>query len=140
MLDTLVKDAVAFVRYFGYPMAQSAPHIYISALPFAPSSSLIANLYSPRFPHILGFEYGRLAQWPALVMTISVPPKEEVVCVAWSRNDEYIAAGLLNGNVFIWNSLTGTILSGPFDASTTDWDFVSSVMFSGDGLCLASGL
>jgi len=138
MLDALVKDAFAFVRYFAYPMAQSAPHIYLSALPFAPSS-LIANLYSPRFPRTLGFEYGRLTQWPALVMTISVPHREQVVCVALSWNDEYIAAGLLDGNVFVWNSLTGTRFKGPFNARTTDQDFVSSVAFSHDGLRLASG-
>jgi len=138
-LDALVKDAFAFVRYFAYPMAQSAPHIYLSALPFAPSSSLIANLYSPRFPRTLGFEYGRLTQWPALVMTISAPHREQVVCVAWSWNDEYIAAGLLGGNVFVWNSLTGTRFNGPFNARTTDREFVPSVVFSHDGLRLASG-
>src|SRR6266540_1677839 len=102
MLDALVKDAIAFVEYFGYPMAQSAPHIYLSALPFAPSSSLIAEIYSPQFPRILDVKCGRLVKWPPLVRSISVHNKPNVVCIAWSRNDKYMAAGLLDGNIFVW--------------------------------------
>ena len=36
-LKLLVKDAIAFVRYFVDAIALSAPHVYISALPFAPN-------------------------------------------------------------------------------------------------------
>ena len=39
-------DGLAFVQCFGMVMAKSAPHIYISALPFAPTSSLIAVNYA----------------------------------------------------------------------------------------------
>lgn len=142
-LDPLARDAIAFVEYFGYPMAQSAPHIYLSALPFAPSSSFIAKLYSPRFPRILDVKCGRLVKWPALVRSISVPEKADVVCMAWSWNDEYIAGGLLDGNVVVWDASMGTKVSGPFSAGRKggqDRVFVSSIAFSHDGLRLASGL
>jgi len=126
-------------------MAQSTPHIYVSALPFAPSSSIIGKLYSARFPRIVDVERGRLRQWPALVMAIFVPNKVAVICVAWSRNDEYVAAGLYDGDVCVWNASTGTRISEPFAAGREPshiWDhaFVSSIAFSHDGRCLASGL
>ncbi|CAA7265501.1 unnamed protein product [Cyclocybe aegerita] len=65
-LQSLVDDASAFVRYFGMPIARSAPHIYISALPFAPTSSRIANCYSSRFPNTLTVQHGRSSHWPGL--------------------------------------------------------------------------
>jgi len=97
-------------------MARSVPHIYISALPFAPAASLIAKQYSSQFRFTLNVEHGRLMQWPALVMAISMPEKPQVVCVAWSRNDEYIAVGLADGNVFVWIASTGTKVCGPISA------------------------
>src|SRR6266496_4059495 len=109
-LDALVKDAIAFVRYFGYPIAQSAPHIYLSALPFAPSSSVISKLYTPRFS-TLRLVRGRLMKWPALEMMI--PVKRRVYCVAWSRNGEYIAVGMYK-KVYLWSTSTGMHVSGPF--------------------------
>ena len=84
---------------------------HLSALPFAPSSSMIGKLYSRRFPRIVDVERGRLRQWPALVMAISVPNKAQVVCVAWSWNDEHVAAGLYDGKVCVWNGSTGTKIS-----------------------------
>ena len=142
-LDTLVKDAMAFVRYFGIPIAHSVPHIYISALPFAPSSSAISKLYGPRFPRTLGIVKGRLSQWPPLVQTISVPglrrPGERnVVCVAFSRNGENIAAGMGDGATYVWSDAsTGIRLCGSFK---TGAKFILSVGFSPDGRYLASGL
>ena len=83
-------------------------------------------------------------------MNISVPTKlcPEIVCLAWSWNDEYVAAGLEDGSVIIWNATTGTrvtALSAGKNARLSDGRrkrsvFVSSVAFSHDGLCLASGL
>ena len=142
-LDPLAKDAIAFVEYFGYPMAQSAPHIYLSALPFAPSSSFISKLYSPQFPRILDVKCGRLVKWPALVRSISVPNKANIVCIAWSWDDEFIAGGLIDGDVFVWDASMGTKVHGPLNAGRKggqDRVFVSSIAFSHDGQHLASGL
>jgi hypothetical protein len=71
-LQALVNDGFRFVRYFGMAMAKSAPHIYVSALPFAPSSSLIAAQYSQMFPHILSMQHGKALHWPALEMMVEV--------------------------------------------------------------------
>ena len=63
-LKILVNDAIAFVRYFADPITLSAPHVYISALTFAPKSSMIAQLYVPRFEHIIRVGVGQLDCWP----------------------------------------------------------------------------
>jgi hypothetical protein len=68
-LLALVHDGSAFVRYFGMAVARSAPHIYISALPFTPSSSLILNQFSPISSHV-------------------VPRMWAVASLASSRNDD----------------------------------------------------
>ena len=101
-------------------------------------------------------------------MTISAPKQRDVVCVAFSRNNEYIAAGLDDGFVCVWNALTGMRVCGPLDAHADqlsgDEDeepnggpcegellvkgaveerkfggFVSSLAFSHNGRCLATG-
>jgi len=70
-------------------------------------------------------------------MAISVPKKASVVCLAWSWNDEYVAAGLYDGNVCVWNASTGTRISELFAADGTynraHRVFVSSIAFSHDG-------
>jgi hypothetical protein len=45
----LVNDASVFVQYFQGAIAKSAPHVYLSALPFAPASSLVSASYSSHF-------------------------------------------------------------------------------------------
>src|SRR6266545_2038283 len=67
-------------------------------------------------------------------MTISIP--FDILCVAWSKDGDHIAVGLNGGNILIWNTSTGMTVSGPFYAGG---EYVSSVAFLHDGLCLASG-
>ena len=51
------------------PISKSAPHIYLSALPFAPEHSLVAEKFSSRFPNTLTVTEGRPAQWPFTLFT-----------------------------------------------------------------------
>ena len=64
-LKMLVNDAIAFIRYFADPITLSAPHVYISALAFAPKSSMIARLYAPKFKNIVRVVVGQPDEWPA---------------------------------------------------------------------------
>ena len=136
-MDALVEDAIAFVRYFGFPITQSAPHIYLSALPFSPSSSVISRLYTPRFS-TLHLQEGRLMKWPALEMTIPGTSLTRVNCVVWSGNDEYIAAAVFR-RVYVRSASTGENLAEMhFD------DEVVSITMTHDGqflaICLESGM
>ena len=137
-MDGLVKDAILFVRYFGYPIAQSAPHIYLSALPFCPSSSIISKVYTPRCS-TLRVEMGKLTKWPALETTIYVPPTPGyegwMRCVTFSKDGEYIAAGV-DLDVHVWSTSTGIPASKPLRVKNG----VGSVALSDDGQRLAIGL
>ncbi|KAJ7909118.1 hypothetical protein B0H13DRAFT_2493818 [Mycena leptocephala] len=48
----LIQDAIKFVEKFEVPIQTSAPHIYISALPQAPTDSLIYQQYLHQFPQL----------------------------------------------------------------------------------------
>ena len=166
-LDAVIKDAEKFIKYFRIPVAESAPHIYISALPFAPSTSAIFNLYAGQFPRSLSLNRGRLNGWPPLPMTMSAPNRPWIHCVAISMDGEFIAGGLPFGKICMWDASTGMVVAGPlnladnsfqhgqqYDAATASATemgddnrcedkqkaFVSSVAFSHDGRYLAAGL
>jgi WD40 repeat protein len=112
-----VNDGSAFVRYFGMAMARSAPHIYISALPFAPSTSLIAKHYLGLFPHTLSLERGQLSRWPSLEMTIRAHD-ESIDVVTFSPDGQRIASGSRDHTICVWDATTGEIVAGPFTGHT----------------------
>ncbi|KAH9963996.1 quinon protein alcohol dehydrogenase-like superfamily [Lactifluus volemus] len=131
----LAKDASSFVRYFGKAVARSAPHIYVSALPFTPTSSQILHQYLPQFPRTLRLERGRLSHWPELEMTIEAHD-ESIDCLAFSSDGERIASTSYDGTIRVWDATTGQIIAGPFTGHT---EWVTSVAFSPDGERIASG-
>jgi WD40 repeat protein len=134
-LRSFANDAAAFVRYFAMAIAKSAPHIYLSALPFAPNSSLVSMHYSPSFPRILHVERGQLSHWPSLEMTIS-NFGGRVLSIAFSPDGRHIVSGSEDGNVRVWNATTGEIVAGPFPRHN---GWVMSVAFSPDGQHIVSG-
>ena len=89
---SLVNDASKFVRYFSGAIAKSAPHIYLSALPFAPTGSVVSQCYISSFPQILSLECGQLSHWPASELVISVPGGQ-INSIAVSPDGLYIASG-----------------------------------------------
>jgi WD40 repeat protein len=122
------------MRYFGMPIARSAPHIYISALPFTPSSSHVYKRYIHLFPQKLSLERGQLSHWPALEMEILAHSKQ-VDSVAFSQDGQRIASASQDCTICVWDAITGEIVVGPFIGHT---DAVVSVAFSPDGRCIAS--
>ena len=116
-------------------MAKSAPHIYLSALPFAPTCSLVSTHYSTSFPRILHVERGQLSHWPSLEMTI--PNFGAVVLsVAFSPDGQHIVSGSDDGTIRVLNAITGETAAGPFTGHT---HWVRSVAFSPDGQHIVSG-
>src|SRR6266566_4537833 len=117
------------------PMAESAPHIYLSALPFAPTCSLVSTHYSTSFPRILHVERGQFAHWPSLEMTI---PNlgDAVLSVAFSPDCQHIVSGSEDQTIRVWDAVTGETVAGPFTGHTGS---VNSVAFSPDGQHIVSG-
>ena len=129
-----VNDASVFIRYFGGAIATSAPHIYLSALPFAPASSLVSASYLSLFPQILQFECGQLSHWPSLELTITVGSKVNSIALSW--DGQHIASGSEDGTICVWDFLTGEAVVGPFAGHRAS---IWSVAFSPDGQFITSG-
>src|SRR6202521_4742642 len=98
-------------------IAKSAPHIYISALPFAPTRSVVSTHYSASFPRIIHMERGQLSHWPSLEMVIS-NFGSGVSSVAFSADGQHIVSGSYDGSIRVWNAKTGETAAGPFTGQT----------------------
>src|SRR6266702_1476063 len=116
-------------------MAESAPHIYLSALPFAPTRSLVSAHYSSSFPRMLRLERGRLSHWPSSEMVIS-NDGGSVYSIAFSPDGHRIVSGSDDRTIRVWDAATGEKMAGPFTGHT---HCVGSVAFSPDGQRIFSG-
>jgi len=95
------------------PISESAPHIYLSALPFAPEHSLVAQKFSSKFPNTLTVTEGRPAQWPFTLFTAE-HDEDSVECLVFLP-DEKTFSFISYGNVYICDSETGHLISSVFD-------------------------
>src|SRR6266702_3279592 len=116
-------------------MAKSAPHVYLSALPFAPTGSIVFAHYSSSFPGMLRVECGRLSHWPSSELVIS-DVGARVNSIALSPDGQRIVSCSYDETIRVWNATTGETEAGPFTGHT---DWVTSVGFSPDGQRIVSG-
>ena len=126
-LALFIGDAIKFVEIFKEPIARSAAHIYISALPFAPPHSLVSQHYLPQYPHTLVVKGGPQT-WDQ-VKAVSV----KRACL--SLDGTRIAAVFDDKTLCIYDTTTGEVILPPFEVDENP----SSVIFSQDGKLVASG-
>ncbi|KAJ3560637.1 hypothetical protein NP233_g10706 [Leucocoprinus birnbaumii] len=111
-------DALRFVIAFIEPITQSAPHIYISALPFSPELSLIAEQWLPKFPKTLMLTMGRPTSWSPFVFSSNIPGGEKssfIGSLSFSPDQKSFVAAASDSTAFsVYDSEMGTLLSGPF--------------------------
>ncbi|KAJ7690517.1 WD40-repeat-containing domain protein [Mycena rosella] len=129
------QDAQRFLNGFAPVLAQSVPHIYISALPLAPPRAKIRETLVSKFPRTLCYA-GTLmnANWRSLQKLIR--HTDLVMSVAFSPDGKWIVAGSDDSTVRIWDSETSATLGQPLTGHTNR---VTSVAFSPDGKWIVSG-
>ena len=117
-------------------MVKSAPHIYLSALPFAPTCSLVSTHFSTTFHRFLHVECGQLSHWSSSEMTIS-NFGARVLSVAFLPDGcRRIVSGLDDRTIRVWDATTGVRVTDPFTGHT---GWVNFVAFSPDGQYIVSG-
>ncbi|KAF7967198.1 hypothetical protein HWV62_35584 [Athelia sp. TMB] len=134
-LAAFAKDAIRFVETFAAPIAQSVPHIYLSALPFAPTHSLVSQTYLPQYPSTAGLKAGKLDRWPAMLKTFEVHTGA-VWAVACSPNGNRIASASADGTIRVCETETGETVGTPFRGHT---NVVRSIAYSPSGHHIVSG-
>jgi len=124
-LTLFIRDAFRFISAFITPISQSAPHVYLSALPFAPEESHVARNFRSRFPNTFVVTQGKLSQWPMAVFTAEYQ-KNYVQKIAFSpdestflyRSKREARSGhltyTLEDTTYICDSETGRCILGPF--------------------------
>ncbi|EJF58666.1 WD40 repeat-like protein, partial [Dichomitus squalens LYAD-421 SS1] len=132
-LRELLRDAISFIRRFAGVIAQAAPHVYISALPFSPTLSKVRTNYLPHFPSLPHVD-GIRDRWPQDQAVLS-RHTNIVGSVAYSLDGRYIVSGSADGTVRVWDAETGEVIH---ELSCDDW--VCGVAFSPDGRHIAAAL
>ena len=117
-LTLFIHDALRFISAFIIPISQRVPHMYLSALPFAPEQSYVARKFRSRFPNTLVVTEGKPSQWPMVIFTAehNNGPVEHVI---FSLNESTFVS--ISGQhdrpsqtMYVCDSETGHCISGPF--------------------------
>jgi WD40 repeat protein len=110
----MVQDLHQFIATFASPISQSAPHIYISTVPFAPHGSTVSRLYGSLYPSTLRIKEGGLSEMPVL-QRILKGHTGGVNSVAFSPDGAHIVSGSSDKTIRIWDAATGKVVAGPFE-------------------------
>ncbi|KAJ7098937.1 WD40-repeat-containing domain protein [Mycena epipterygia] len=133
-LKDFIADTMKFVSAFAPVMAQSAPHIYLSALAFAPHASKVKAQFAAKFPQTLKFHGPLGTHWPNLQKEFRGPIAVFSVC--FSYDGAGIVSGFADGTLRVWDAQTGALIVGPLEGHE---NIVRSVHFSPDPARIVSG-
>lgn len=114
LLQVTDREVSRFLSHAGYflsssheAIARSAPHIYLSALPFADTSSLVYQDFSPHCNGLINVKkigFGHYGGNAGMTLT----GHSGAVCsVAYSSDGQLLASGSQDRTVRVWNTHTG---------------------------------
>ncbi|KIJ97428.1 hypothetical protein K443DRAFT_105698 [Laccaria amethystina LaAM-08-1] len=135
-LSDFAKDANRFVMEFLEPITLAAPHIYLSALPFAPQNSKVSMHFLKLFQKTLTVKMGQMEHWSGKCFLRLADHNDCVTSVAFSPDGRHIISGSYDKTVRVWDVQTGQSIMDPLKGHD---DCVTSVAFSPDGRHIASG-
>src|SRR5712671_6078159 len=134
-ISRFMADAVKFVAGFATPIAQSVPHIYLSAIVFAPTESVTAETYHGKYTNTVSVQSGKVANWP-VIQNVFHGHSDCVISVAFSRDGSRIVSGSSDNTIRLWDAETGDPIGKPLEGHSSG---VESVAFSPDGCHIVSG-
>ncbi|KAJ7142306.1 hypothetical protein C8R44DRAFT_846399 [Mycena epipterygia] len=126
-LQAFIVDAHKFIAAFAPVISQSAPHIYLSAIPSAPVQSLIRRQFSMFYPRALHFDGPSGENWPN-IQKWSVGNSSEL------GPEDFLNPSRAIGEVAtiqVWSNETGLAV-GSFELTAQDAEF-GAFAFSPDG-------
>ncbi|KAJ7089464.1 WD40 repeat-like protein [Mycena epipterygia] len=134
-LEDFISDTIKFVATFAPVIIQSVPHIYLSALPFAPNGSRVAKEFGSLFPNTLQTQGPLEGCWP-IMQKVLRGHTSLVTAVDFSPDSGRIISGAYDNTLRIWDTQTGLLVAGPLDGHIGG---INTVKFSPDGNRIVSG-
>ncbi|KIM24838.1 hypothetical protein M408DRAFT_331512 [Serendipita vermifera MAFF 305830] len=131
----LVDEILRFVLAFTTPISTSAPHIYLSGLPFMPHESHLRKNVQRSFPNAIKVSEGRMEKWQSCP-AIWHGHTADITAISYSPNGRHIVSGSYDRTIRIWDAETGTTVGEPLTGHSNS---VSSVAYSPDGRNIVSG-
>ncbi|KAI0315268.1 WD40-repeat-containing domain protein [Amylostereum chailletii] len=123
-----------FLSVNGMVIAQSAPHIYLSVLPFTPKSCFISSCYLHKSPHSVRIASRQESDWP-LVQSVLQGHTDTILSLAFSPDGNIIASSSDDFTIRLWDATTGSPVFEPLRGHQGG---VHCVVFSPNGRTLAS--
>ena len=131
-----LRDANAFVASSHTAISRSAPHIYISALPFAAKDSLVYQDFSSLCTGIVSVTTYGINRHEGRLVALLTAHGDAVNSVTYSPDGRLLASGSNDSTVRITDTQTGEEAIKPLEGNDGR---VFSVAFSPNGLFLISG-
>src|ERR1700733_6267602 len=123
-LGHLVDDSLRLMHRFHEPIRRIAAHVYYSAIPLTPSSSMVFEVYAPKLKNIPKLISGDVP--PATSEDIRLPSST----VSFSMDRSWLACADLHGGVEIRDVATGLLICAPLSGPDSAF---TSINFSHDG-------
>ncbi|KAG8708617.1 hypothetical protein FRC09_001132 [Ceratobasidium sp. 395] len=128
------NDAHRFIQTFYDVISDSVPHLYLSALAFAPVNSDISRRMRPHFPNLPTIPPGGGEQWSACLQTI--PISDSANALKLTPNESHIISGHKDGTIQVWDADTGAAVVEPLQGHSAE---VLAITISSDNQLVASG-
>ncbi|KAL2886900.1 Vegetative incompatibility protein HET-E-1 [Ceratocystis lukuohia] len=133
-LEDFIKDAQRFLLFCGEIIEVAPLQVYVSALIFSPTNSLIRRMFSHEEPGWIEVNPKVDENWHACLRTLE-GHADMVASVTFSNDGQRLASGSGDKTVKIWDATSGACVQTLEGHAKV----VTSVTFSNDGQRLASG-
>ncbi|THU75876.1 WD40 repeat-like protein, partial [Dendrothele bispora CBS 962.96] len=128
-------DIQRFMESFSRIIAESTPHLYISALLLSTRKSFLTELGQKHLQNTVKIK-GLHTMSSSMNCTKVFEEPAPILGTAYSPDGRYVASGSQDHTVRIWDTQTGEQVGQPLQGHTAQ---VTSVAYSPDGRCVASG-